>query len=237
MAGPPPTFSASSSRLGPSDCAVFSRWIRSIGIGTAAYLLRLLSDEDFLSVLQYIEQEIESAKVENPSFYDDLPVTTIEQISDLYSEFRDGPLRADADQWKKKADALRRSLPPIRALAHHIRFGPGSPAVSTAFGESLGIPSVNLLRQGLGMGPGGSPLLSLQDLEAVRSGWTSTEAKITAIERLRTVFPSDKWPQLANALYHQVFTWPLLVPDGRWPALSLPVAIDVDLTNHRETRK
>jgi len=65
-------------------------------------------------------------------------------------------------------------------------------------------------------------------LPILRSPWSDTKARILAIESLsRLLASAPYWQLVENALYHQIFAWPLLVFRDGGTAISLPVGIDV----------
>jgi hypothetical protein len=64
-------------------------------------------------------------------------------------------------------------------------------------------------------------------LQALRSPWRETQAKVQAIDELSKELECENgWKEIENFLYHQIFSWPLLVFAGH--AMSFPVSIDVD---------
>ncbi len=68
----------------------------------------------------------------------------------------------------------------------------------------------------------------------LRDPWQSTLSRCDAIGQLAGTFGSAEWAgQIESVLYHHQFCWPLLVlpsvTDERTLALSLPIALDVNL--------
>src|SRR5262245_44816659 len=64
-------------------------------------------------------------------------------------------------------------------------------------------------------------------VKLVRAPGQSTDERVNAVDSLSALLPrAPYWAQIANFLYHRLFSWPLLVsPFGG--AISLPIAIDI----------
>lgn len=73
-----------------------------------------------------------------------------------------------------------------------------------------------------------------QVLETLRSPSAKTYEKWRAIETLSPVMSKPiYWKQVENALYHQLFAWPLILV-GNESAVSLPVAVDVYFDDRKD---
>ena len=147
------------------------------------------------------------------------------------------PLQDQLPLWKdalsQQQTASKPDIAPLtgaRILAHHILYGT--------------IRSTSLIRLGISLfrSQEASPFASTwrssetraEELEvhiqALRDSWTDTSARLDAVNSMSSVLRKALyWEHVENFLYHQIFSWPVLVltdsPVTR--AIGLPVGVDV----------
>jgi hypothetical protein len=107
-------------------------------------------------------------------------------------------------------------------LAHHILDSTAKPIWIIRLGRELFGNSWRPL------GHNKAAIELLRDvLEVLRSPSAKTHERCRATETVSSVMARSKyWKQVENALYHQLFAWPLILV-GNESAVSLPVAVDV----------
>jgi hypothetical protein len=226
---------------------MFQTWIEGNRIALAAFLTRvpdLPPDPTFPDisshglVVEFLEQTINAAKARDDGFNLKLPPSTLKLLLDVPPDEWE-TLAAERSAWQQAYERNLRKIGQARTLAQFIQFGPGDHDLPTAFAEELNFRSVNLIRL---LQKADCPseqeqdlLERKEDIRTLRSPWTLTEAKIDAVARLQPLFPDEDWPQLANALFHQIFIWPLFM-SGPQCALSLPVAVDVTFERNERSR-
>jgi hypothetical protein len=179
-------------------------------------------------IWNFLAQELEEGRSTYPSFEFNLPPVVLHLLTsiqrgrlDSLIEFR--PLWEQAQAMQRGVD--KNSVPlevGSQILAHHILHSTGKPVSVIRLAKAIfGQFWRNYERN----------VTVIEALEAIlkvlRSPWADTQERLKAVETLgEALDQAGQWPHVENALYHQMFSWPLLVFAGH-SAISLPVAIDI----------
>jgi hypothetical protein len=119
-----------------------------------------------------------------------------------------------------------------RIVAHHILHGMGKPVSTVRLTKSLFGQQWSFVERS-------TQVLDAVDagLTTLRSPWSDTAARLKAVQNIGRGIEEEvrnwnvilQWRHIENALYHQLFCWPLLVFSRGNGAISLPVGIDIYL--------
>lgn len=221
-------------------------WIRTQRLGLAAYWLTLkptrndaaLITRNVPLVLDFLEAELKTISQTDRAAASTLPVGVLSLLSQIpRGILYDSDLASLQPEWKAIRDTKLghttggRGIPRFigaRILAYHILHGTARPGsiyklAKAVFGHKWQESYEDIER-----------LEALRvTLEVLRSPWHSTIDKVTAVDALGSELSSPAWLDVENLLFHQLFSWPLLVLSQR--AFSLPVGVDVDFDDEQES--
>lgn len=216
---------------------MFKDWIQAQRIGVAAYLLCLPdlppdredpSRSIFIPLTQFLNAEL--TRTSNVSaFCETLPASTLELLLAIPSARLAKPLKRLRRDWSFarsrlfSAEADSKEFAPAQIahiLAHHVLHGAGPLAESLKLAlyyssRQIRFPDTKAFDH---------------DLRLLRIGWLPLSDRLSLIDRILMQFGRSSFSyQIRNALYHQLFAWPLLIPafGGIQAALGLPVNIEV----------
>jgi len=183
-------------------------------------------------VRSFLEAEITSAEATHPHFVKNLPPIVLETLLAIPPLRLGQRLSEVRSSWESARNRLlgeqegRETISPVvgaRILAHHILNGVRKPVSVLRLGKSV-------LSQNWRNYEFDEQVVEVvgDSLELLRSPWSETTERIDAINNVATVLnDAPYWPHIENALFHQVFNWPLLVFAHGHDAVSLPVGIDI----------
>jgi hypothetical protein len=239
---------------------MLDRWIKAHRIGLAAYRLSLprtasqagAVEEAGISPLlranTFLSDELQTGIESWPYFIESLPPLVLHLLTSIPHGNLRRDLASSRISWRRTLKTLVEvdendvnGIPLVsagRISAHHILHGVGKPISVLRLIKALFGRGWTYIERDTGVRDAmdaGLPIL--------RSPWSNTAARLKAVQdiggalestasragRVKHVLP---WRHIENALYHQLFCWPLLVfsgASGSVGAISFPVGIDVYL--------
>jgi hypothetical protein len=191
---------------------------------------------------EFLADELKSGDKSGAGFIDSLPPVVLHLLTSIPYGRLGRDLKPSIANWKRTLkvqleadDNDVKGIPVVaaaRIVAHHILHGMGKPISTVRLTKSLfGQQWIYVERK----------TTVLDAVEAgvaiLRSPWSDTAARLKAVQNIARGIEEDirnwnvilQWRHIENALYHQLFCWPLLVFSSGTGAISLPVGIDVYL--------
>jgi hypothetical protein len=216
---------------------MFDRWVDAQRIGIAAYRLgqRRQPNERLTPILSFLEQQLTYAAAAAESNVANLPPIILQLLCEMLAENIDS-LAGSRPYWKgcldrqlgRSSDERQRqkAIAPAlgaRILAHHFLHSTSTPLALMRLAHSMFRSNWRTFERQE------SSLRVLESsLAILRSPWKTVVDRIQAVDRLSETFVGAfNWPHVENALYHQFFAWPLLVPPSKEGCISLPVGVDI----------
>lgn len=241
---------------------MLGRWIRAHRIGLAAYRLSLprtapkagdseeAGGSPFVKANLFLGDELRTGIESGRDFIESLPPVVLHLLTCVPHGNLSRDLAASKVSWRRTLQMLLEAdendangIPLVsagRIVAHHILHGVSKPIsvlrlIKALFGQGwLYMEWTTIERD--------TAVCDAMDtaLPVLRSPWSNTAARLKAVQDIGAAIegaasrtqPVFQWRHVENALYHQLFCWPLLVfsgASGAAGAISFPVGIDVYL--------
>ena len=231
---------------------LLNRWITGLRVGLVAHRLSLPPDQNDrsfrLTLREALARELSSLGAFSPdtnrkcSVLRSLPIQTLYALKSSTLERNLGiGLKAEVPAWRAALEFITTSQkewrPPLvtasKLLAQLLLDGLCSPHFFMQCGR-LFVSTYWKFAERDGAWDTGAKL-ALEKLRAKtshRGQIVNSLARVSALNEFRILVSSrlQHWNLIENALYHQLFGWPLLVFDSKQPAIgafSIPVALDV----------
>jgi hypothetical protein len=238
-----------------------SRWLAGVRVGLIAYrLARAPGDDDkkfrndlhdaLAAALDAVGARNTDKKIKDSALRS-LPLQTLHALANpVLDKHVRSSMKGEVLGWQAAMEFVAKpqkdGRPPLinssKLIAHLILEGLCSPHFLIQCGRIFVGDNWRWLERETGWkAAAGIPLAKLRATAASSGQVMDTLARIEALDEFRNALPTSglqHWRLVENAVYHQLFSWPLLIMDPNNPAtesaFSVPVAVDVmlDNTNH-----